>query len=245
VKPVVGLTVNFIGPDEEKCPSRFGSYYLNRGYVDGVVRAGGIPVALPHLHDADDVAALIGAIDALILTGGKDMDPTHFGEPPHPSCERILPDRSASDIGLVRLAVDRRMPVLGICLGLQTLNVAMGGTLWQDLPSQHPGPVDHRQGEAERTRVAHTVDVVEGSLLHRVMGSRRLHVNSVHHQAVREVGRDLVVSALAPDGLVEGLEHPGVPFCLTVQWHPEDLREGEPNQALFDAVVEAARAFRA
>lgn len=246
MKPVIGLTVNYIGPEESGCPSRFGSYYINRGYVEGVRKAGGIPIYLPYTDDPGELRVLLSKVDGLILTGGKDMDPKHFGEPIHATCERILPDRSAFEVKLARLAVETKVPTLGICLGLQTLNVAMGGSLYQDIPSMAPSRVMHRQSEAERDTVAHTVEVVEGSLLSKLFGGKReLHVNSIHHQAAKALGRGLVVSARAPDGIVEGLELPGVPFCLSVQWHPEDLKAGESNQVLFDGLVRAAIEHRA
>ena len=244
-KPVIGITTNYVGPEEERCPSRYGSYYINRGYVEGVRKAGGIPLYLPYTDDPEELSVLLDRVDGLLLTGGKDMDPKHFGEDRHPTCERILPDRSASELALTRLAVKRSTPLLGICLGLQTLNVAMGGSLFQDIPSMQPSGVRHRQTEQERHGVAHTVEVVEGSLLSRVFGGRReLSVNSIHHQAAKKIGDGLVVTARAPDGIVEGLEHPGVPFCLSVQWHPEDLKAGESNQVLFDGLLKAADTFR-
>jgi len=243
-KPVIGVTVNYVGPEEGRCPSRYGSYYINRGYVEGIRKAGGIPLYLPYTDDPEELAVLLERIDGLLLTGGKDMDPRHFGEERHPTCERILPDRSASELQLTRQAVDRGTPILGICLGLQTLNVAMGGSLYQDIPSMRPSDVRHRQTEQERHQVAHVVEVEEGSLLSRVFGGRReLHVNSIHHQAANKIGDGLVVSARAPDGIVEGLELPRVPFCLSVQWHPEDLKMGESNQVLFDNLLEAARKY--
>lgn len=245
-KPVIGLTVNYIGPEESGCPSRFGSYYINRGYVEGVRKAGGIPIYLPYTDDPEELAALLERVDGLILTGGKDMDPRHFNEERHPTCERILPDRSAFEVELTRMAVQHAVPTLGICLGLQTLNVAMGGSLFQDIPSMKPSEVRHRQTEAERHGVAHSVDVVPGSKLSELFnGATKLHVNSIHHQAAKEIGKGLVVTAMAPDGIVEGLEHSGVPFCVSVQWHPEDLKAGESNQVLFDGLVRAAQEFRA
>lgn len=244
-KPVIGVTVNYVGPEEERCPSRYGSYYINRGYVEGIRKAGGLPLYLPYTDDPEELDALLERIDGLLLTGGKDMDPVHFNEDKHPTCERILSDRSSSELSLTRQAVKRSTPILGICLGLQTLNVAMGGSLYQDIPSMCPSPVRHRQREQERHAVAHQVEVVPGSLLQRVFGGRTtLNVNSIHHQAAKTIGRGLVVNARATDGVVEGLEHPGQPFCLSVQWHPEDLKAGESNQVLFDTLLEAARNYR-
>lgn len=244
-KPVIGVTVNYVGPEEERCPSRYGSFYINRGYVEGIRKAGGVPLFLPYTDDPEEIELLLDRIDGLLLTGGKDMDPVHFHEDKHPTCERILPDRSSSELSLTRQAVERDAPILGICLGLQTLNVALGGSLYQDIPSMCPSGVRHRQTEQERHCVAHQVEVVPGSLLQRVFGGRTtLSVNSIHHQAAKTIGDGLVVSARAPDGIVEGLEHPGHAFCLSVQWHPEDLKAGESNQVLFDNLLEAAKMYR-
>ena len=147
---------------------------------------------------------------------------------------------------LVRLALEkRRMPIFGTCLGHQTLNVALGGDLWQDLPSQQPSDVVHRRPVAEHAVLSHSVDIVEGSLLHRILGRTRLDVNSTHHQGLRRLGSGLRPTATAPDGIVEALELPDHPFCLTVQWHPESLAdEPGPHRALFDAFVEAVKRSR-
>lgn len=244
-RPIIGLTMNYIGPDEARCPSRSGSYYINRTYVEAVRAAGGIPLYLPYAEDAQEQDELLSRVDGLLLTGGKDLDPHHYGESPHPAAQRILPDRSRADLNFARKAVKTRIPLLGICLGMQTLNVAMGGSLYQDIPDMLPGSLRHQQTEAERDGAAHLVAVERDSLLFKVVGTESLNVNSVHHQAAREIGQGLVVSGRAPDGMVEGLEYPDHPFCLAVQWHPEDLSPTQAaHRALFEAVIEAARRSR-
>jgi putative glutamine amidotransferase len=241
MKPVIGLSSNYVGPGDPRCPSQSGAYYMNRSYVALLRSAGALPIALPHAADPGDLAQVLDLVDGLLLTGGRDLDPAAYGEEPHPANDPVNPERTASDLALARLAVERRLPILGTCLGLQTLNVALGGTLWQDVPSQRPSDVVHRRPVAEHALLAHAVDVVEGSLLHRIVGRVRIDVNSTHHQGVRRLGRRLVPTAAAPDGLVEALELPDLPFCLAVQWHPESLADHEPHRALFDAFAEAVR----
>jgi putative glutamine amidotransferase len=244
-RPVIGLSSAYVPPGDPRCPSQSGAYYMNRSYVRLLRGAGALPINLPHATAPEDLAQLLDLVDGVLLTGGRDLDPAAYAEAPHPTNDPVQPERTASDVALARLAVEREMPILGTCLGLQTLNVAFGGDLWQDLPSQRPTDVVHRRPPAEHAAIAHTVDIVEGSLLHRIAGRERLEVNSTHHQGVRAVGRGLRPTATASDGLVEALEIPGLPFCLAVQWHPESLAGGPgPHRALFEAFVEAVRLAR-
>jgi putative glutamine amidotransferase len=240
MKPIIGLTVSYAAGGEDRSPSESGSFYVNRPYVESVLQAGGIPVYLPYITDERELAHLACRLDGLLLTGGRDIDPKFFGEPRHPACGPVIEERSASDIGWTRMALSRKIPILGICLGVQTLNVALGGDLYQDVPSQFESRVVHRQAEPDRTSTAHTVVVTPGSLLYRVTHLAELAVNSLHHQAVRRIGEGLVVNARAPDGLVEGLEYPSSEFCLAVQWHPEDLTDRVEHRALFEAFVQAS-----
>jgi putative glutamine amidotransferase len=242
MKPVIGLSSNYVPPGDPRCPSQSGAYYMNRSYVALLRQAGTLPINFPHATEREDLAQLLDRVDGLLLTGGRDLDPAAYGEEPHAANDPVDPERTASDLALARLAVERRYPILAVCLGLQTLNVAFGGSLWQDLSSQHPSEVTHRRPLAEHARLAHTVGIVEGSLLHRSVGRTQLEVNSTHHQGVRDIGPRLVPTAVAPDGIVEALELPALPFCLGVQWHPESLApEHPPHQALFDAFVAAVR----
>lgn len=243
VRPRIGMTVNYIGPEEAKCPSQSGSFYLNRTYVEAIQRAGGIPVPLLYLED-QDLDTLLDSLDGICLTGGKDIDPSHFGETPHPAAERISPARTRAEIHLTQEAVRRDVPLLGICLGHQTVNVALGGDMYQDLPSQWPGTLPHKNSEADRGVKLHEIKVTPGTKLREILGADRLEVNSVHHQAVRRIADSLVVSAEALDGVVEGLERPGSSFLVCIQWHPEDLSERQEQRRLLETFVEACRAYR-
>ena len=210
--------------------------YLPADYFQGVTIAGGIAALLPPQPvDPEIVRSLLDRLDALVITGGYDLDPARYGQDPHPATDRPRAERDDWELALLRGALDRGLPVLGICRGAQVLNAAFGGTLHQHLPDVlgHSG---HRAGNGVFTRLP--VRTVAGTRLAALVGER-VDAPCYHHQAIDKVGDGLVVSAWDPDGVVEALELPGAGFVLAVQWHPEksldDLR-------LFTAVVDAARA---
>jgi putative glutamine amidotransferase len=216
---------------------------VNSAYVRSVLRAGGIPLILSPLIDAELLPRALDAADGLLLTGGEDLDPAHYGEEPHPGLDVVDARRDAFELAAFRIARERQLPTLAICRGLQVVNVAMGGTLWQDLPTQNPSDVTHRQlsGRDDRT---HQVDVTSGSRLEAALASARVKVNSFHHQAIRQLARGLKVSGVAPDGLIEAVESEADPWLLAVQWHPEEFHHEAvaPDAGLFDALIrEAAR----
>lgn len=232
--PLIGITC----PEDETA----GRLYLPHAYWRAVAAAGGTPVLLPPAGAAVD--NLAERLDGLLLSGGGDPDPWHFGEEPRPGLGAVTPERDRFELELTRLALARGMPVLGICRGMQVLNVASGGTLLQDIPEGVPAPLKHSQN-APRWYPTHGVEIRPGTLLARILGTTGLRVNSFHHQAVRDTAPGLTVSAVAPDGVIEGLEAPGPAFVLGVQWHPEAMWEKEPVQhTLFTAFVDAARKRR-
>lgn len=207
---------------------------LNTAYVRALDRAGLVPLALPTMLAADRaVAALHGsAVRGLVLTGGEDVEPARYGAAPHPKLEDTDPARDAAELALIAAARERGLPILAICRGIQILNVAFGGTLYQDLGSERPGPVNHT-GDDSR----HAVRVEPGSLLERTLGTRAATVNSRHHQAIRTLASGLRAVAWADDGVIEAAEplDAAGPWMLAVQWHPEDLTE----RALFDGFARA------
>lgn len=214
-------------------------------YPEAVVAAGGVPLVLTPIADAGDAAALVAAVHALVLTGGEDVDPAAYGAAPSPHLQETDPRRDAFELALVRHALARELPVLAICRGIQVLNVALGGTLWQDLAHERPGSASHDEWH-DRARRVHGVRIRAGSRLHAALGVTTLEVNSIHHQAVRDVGAGLVVTAEADDGVIEGVELPGAAWVAGVQWHPEELAEASRADAgLFAALVDAASARRA
>jgi putative glutamine amidotransferase len=213
-------------------------------YVDAVSRAGGLPVLIPLSLDDDDIRAICARVQAVLLPGGGDLDPALYGAAPHPLTDQIDRDRDRVEIQLARQAVEDGKPFFGICRGAQVLNVALGGTLYQDLPSERPGDIRHALPfpEFPREYSAHPVRVEEESRLARLLGTPIASVNSRHHQAVKDVAPGLIVAAHAPDGVIEALELPAHPFALAVQWHPENLQRQPEMRLLFEKFVEAARA---
>jgi putative glutamine amidotransferase len=210
-------------------------------YVKSVEQAGGQPRVLEVGQSPRDV---LGTLDGLLLTGGGDVDPAFYGEDRHAAVYDAEPGRDEFEIDLARRAVDADLPVLAICRGAQVLNVASGGSLVQDIPSAVKTELPHSIKEPHDA-IAHAVTVVPGSRLERALGAavvaETCRVNSRHHQAMKTLGRDLVVSATAPDGVVEAIEVPSKHFCIGVQWHPENFWRTGEFSPLFDAFLEAAR----
>ncbi len=215
----------------------------NVSYSAAARAAGLRPYILPVLAPAD-ADALLDGMAGLILTGGEDVDPAHYGSAPHPALGDVHAERDAFEIALVRAARARRLPTLAICRGIQVANVALGGTLVQDLPSEWPTALAHDGGWARSDRV-HQLRVVAGSRLARAIGATDATTNSLHHQAIARVADGLVAVAHAPDGVVEGVEWAGDDWWMAgVQWHPEELTETteEWDRALFAAFAAAVRA---
>ena len=235
--PLIGITTSVT---VDKVPERA---YVNGTYIRAVQAAGGIPLLLTPHFTPEVQAALWQRLDGLILTGGGDIEPARFGEPRHPSVDDVSPARDELELGLTRRAVTEDVPLFAICRGIQVLNVALGGSLVQDLPSEWPNALVHSQ-KAPRHEPTHPVKVMgEGTRLGRVLGSLEVEVNSMHHQAIKRLGEGLREVAWAPDGVIEGVEMAGDDrFVLGVQWHPEELvGHDQAARNLFAAIVEAAR----
>jgi len=231
---VVGVT---LGDGDEP-----GVHAVREDYVRSVEQSGAVPVVLPPVTP-DDAPALLDRLDGILLSGGVDVDPALYGQAPHPKLGRVNRRRDDFELALTWEALRRDVPILAICRGHQVLNVATGGTLVQDIPSTLGGAVKH-DGPGPRWRPAHRVEVTAPSRLRQILGQDAVTVNSIHHQGVDRVGRDLVVSARCPeDGVIEGLEMPGRRFVVAVQWHPESFwNRADSFQSVFDAHAEACRA---
>jgi putative glutamine amidotransferase len=234
-RPLIGLTLDAEQPGGY---SKLPWYALRQNYFGAIAAAGGLPVALP--HESALAEAYLDTIDGLLVTGGAfDVDPAMYGGGPRHETVVLKEGRTTFEIAVLRGALRRDMPVLGICGGEQLLAVALGGTLIQHIPDSVPESLAHEQPNP-RTEPGHEVVLTPGTLLSRIVGAPSMAVNSAHHQAVDRPGEGAVVNARAPDGVVEGLEHPGYRFCLGVQWHPEYAVDAR-DQAILDAFVEAAR----
>lgn len=232
-KPVIGVVPLF---DEER-----DSIWMIPGYLDMLVACGALPIILPFVSEPRDVARDFELVDGVLVTGGQDVSPYLYGESAIPACGTPYATRDLLDQELIRQCRATRTPLLGICRGIQILNVTYGGTLWQDIPTQVPSDICHAM-RPPYDAVAHEVTLKGGSQLAGLLGCTRLGVNSYHHQAVREVAPGLEAVAWATDGLVEALRDPTQEFLLAVQWHPELSWRVDPRQKhLVAAFVAAAR----
>ena len=243
MKPLIGVTPDFNAGDRKEWGGPEATFFLRARYIRAIEDLGGVPLILPLAEDRADRKRLLGGLDGLLLTGGgPDLAPALYGERKRYKFLVMSRRRAEFELDVARLAAASKLPLLGICGGMQTINVALGGSLIQDIASQLESPLAHRQ-KAPATRLSHAVQVTPTSLLRRIMGRVRLLVNSSHHQSVKRVAPPLVMSALAPDGVIEAIESRTHPFLIGVQWHPEFLYERyRLHRKLFDAFLKAARA---
>ncbi|MDF0645733.1 MAG: gamma-glutamyl-gamma-aminobutyrate hydrolase family protein [Nitrospira sp.] len=242
MKPLIGVTPDFNAGDRKDWGGREPTYFLRARYVRAVEELGGIPIVLPLATDRDARRRLLTSIHGLLLTGsGPDLPPGLYGERQRYTFDLVSQRRSTFELEMVRMAQAADLPVLGICGGMQTMNVALGGSLFQDIASQVEEALKHRQA-ARATRLSHAVRVTQHSLLRRILRAATVRVNSSHHQSVRDVAPSLVASAVAPDGIVEAIESRQHHFFLGVQWHPEFLFDRHrPHRRLFEAFLRAAQ----
>jgi putative glutamine amidotransferase len=236
MKPRIGITLEL----SEKGGKR--TSFLDLAYAECVKGAGGIPMHFPPLPSDEFIGRIIPLIDGLVLTGGADLNPSYYRE--EVSAPVVLsPDqRTDFDLSLLKAVLNADKAILAICHGMQLVNVFLGGSLYQDLPSQVPGAMEHREGK-DSIPARHAVTVEPRSRLAEIMaGIPQLEICSTHHQAVKDLGKNLRVVARAPDGIIEGIELPGHPKVIGVQWHPEKDPQSEATRRLFGALVEAASA---
>jgi putative glutamine amidotransferase len=214
---------------------------ITEAYVRAVSSAGAIPTLIPLGLDEETLDQLLARLDGIVFTGGGDVAPERYGSRPHPLVDEVDPDRDRTEVHLVQRTLDQGLPFLGICRGLQVINVALGGTLYEDILDQRPGSLKHQYyPNWPRNYLAHSVQVEPGSRLRQLLGQSSVQVNSLHHQGIRDLAAPLKAAAFAPDGLIEAFELAEHPFGLAVQWHPEWLQEHPPMQTLFRQFVRAA-----
>ncbi len=239
-KPKIALICS---RDPNQIPNRTPRDEAGNTYTTSVFKAGGLPFMVPLDYPLDEISALPEFFDGLLLIGGGDVDIRRYGGKPHPAVGEVCPIRDELEIRLARMAYETGWPVFGICRGEQVMNVAAGGRLYSDIPDQVPGVrfVHASPQGTPRDHIVHRVSILPDTLLYRIIGKTELPVNSFHHQAVSEPGKDLMLNAYSEDGIPEGFEMPGHPFALGVQWHPECLQQYDDHMKLFRAFVDACR----
>lgn len=242
--PVIGVTATLKEDMEEVATRPLGRFVrADFDYVDGVAQAGGAPVVLPPVMDARAAASVIDGLDGLLLSGGSDLHPSYYGEEPIPELDVTIPERDELEMALLESALRRGIPIFGICRGLQVLNVAFDGTLYQDLPSQVDQELLKHRQTTPKWQATHEIEVHGDTRIAGIMGGGTIKVNSYHHQAVKDLAGDFVVSAKSSDGIVEAIEYRDLSerWIVAVQWHAEAMRQsGSEHRSLFEAHVAAA-----
>ncbi len=231
--PLIGINVDASG--DSVTNTRF---VLSSSYVDAITSAGGIPLLLPAALNPDAVDRYIDLCDGFLVTGGRDISPNRYGDEISTYTKLVNPRRENFDFALINAALVAKKPILGVCLGSQELNVALGGSMIQDLPTETSSTIDHRPGHMGQ--YAHQVEITTGTQLHDIIGTTTLQVNSSHHQACDRMGSGILVMARAPDGVVESFQVENQPFAMGVQWHPENLTTAPEHLAIYEALVKAA-----
>lgn len=243
-RPVIGIATQTLEPIAGQLPL---AWVMGQRYVRVLTSVGAVPWLIPLMPDDEPtLRAIYDRLDGVFLTGGVDMTPVNYGEQRHEKCGPTDPARDAVELRLIRWAREDNKPVLGVCRGIQVINVACGGTLYQDLQAQLTGSIKHDYfpptGGFTRSSLTHDVEVDRNSRLGRIMGVARASVNSMHHQGIKDLGDGLRSSVLAPDGVIEGIEGTNGHFMVGVQWHPEELFESQPEmRQLFDQFISATR----
>jgi putative glutamine amidotransferase len=247
-KPVIGITCAMEYDDENRdYPVRFAFDFLKRQYYQAIEMAGGMPILLPNIENLELIDELIQILNGLLVSGGWDIDPSFFGQEFHPKSQKIRKERDFFEISLVRKARQNKIPILGICRGLQLINVAFGGTLYQDLSLvdrgvlQYASIYDHsNQGKFDYKK-KHLVEIKEKTKLFSIIKQKTIEVNTSHHQVIKDLAPGFLISALAEDKVIEGIESEKDDYLVGIQWHPEVAYENKISRAIFESLVEAAK----
>lgn len=236
MRPVIGIPCQA----DFRAGSNRPIYGNNRTYVHAVESAGGLPILIPMLTDLHHLEDLLPRLDGILFSGGIDMQASLYGESKHPESDEADPQLDALEIAVANWALQEDIPILGVCRGMQLLNVILGGTLYQDIASQRADSLEHRRRDMPRTALTHSVAVEAGSIMEQVLGTREVWINSLHHQAINEPGKGVRISGRAEDGVPELMEVPQHRFLLGIQGHPEEIYgQVEPFARLFEAFVRA------
>ena len=239
MEPLIGITSDFQrDKDIFKCPA----YFISENYIMAVKEAGGIPIIMPYISDKIAIDELLERIDGLLIAGGNfDINPAFYGEMPIEKLGRFNEKRTAFEMEITKAALKADKPILGICGGEQLLNVATGGSLFQDIETQVNGAKNHQQ-KTPKSEPYHPVNIEPGTKLHSILGCNTIKTNSTHHQSIKKLGENLRINAIAEDGIIEGIESTHHRFILGVQWHPEYLyKKGKPYERIFKAFIQSCK----
>lgn len=242
MRPVIGITCSLTASSIGDSIYTLERNIIARDYARAIEYAGGTPLLMPHVGDIECINQYLEVLDGLVLSGGGDIDPLLFGQEPHQNIGSVDRVRDEMELQLTQKALTQDLPILAICRGIQMLNVAAGGTIYQDIAAEMPQPTLCHSQSGAGWYASHTIDILSDSHLLQIFGSPTVHVNSFHHQAVREVGEDFIVTARARDNVIETIESPPHRFALGVQWHPEMMWERHPEALnLFTAFLKACQ----
>lgn len=243
-KPVIGITCSIEEKEDRnrKYPVIYPFDYLKRQYYLAVEKSGGVPLLLPNLNNLSLIEKILELVDGFLISGGYDVHPKYYGEKLEHKSVKLTPDRDKFESALVKKARDRKIPILGICRGHQLINVAFGGTLYQDLSLRDEDTFDHQAGKVLNYKKRHRVIIKEGSKLSSILGKKEIEVNTSHHQLIKKIAPGFVATAWSKeDGVIEALESMEDRYLLSVQWHPEVDFEGKNSRLLFASFIENAK----
>ena len=233
-KPITGILCDIDKETKEDSPR----YFVKANYVSAIREAGGVPLIIPPLNDKGDLIKSLDFIDGLLIPGGDDIDPKYFDKKPHPSEVLTDPEVIQFQMEFCRQALYKNIPVFGICAGFQIINIACGGNIYQDIPSEYSNPIKHKKNEKEKEDPFHNVKIEKKTKLYNILQKGEISVNSTHHQALKDIAEGFVVTARSEDGIIEAIESRKHRFVIGVQWHPEDLyKEDNLFLKLFERLV--------